>query len=242
MILKLNLTDFYINFLNILVDINKEGKGAIFVKDNQINSITSVNNNSIYLYNTYTPTEIINPIPRFNINLQKLKVALTCIDNNQTVDLTIADDDNKLTYKDDSIKFDIRLLSDKILTVPAFNINTFKELTYSFSTVLNRDAMNRLKKGDSFCGETNKFYIRLENDKLVFLFGDKQTQQNNEMKIVLDVPYTGICTESVFDSAILRLLFKEKNDITMKLNDRVLVFETNTPNSQQVYITSKLKK
>jgi hypothetical protein len=169
-----------------------------------------------------------------------LKVALACINNTQKIDLII--EDNKLWYKDTDLKFDIRLLSNNIITVPAFNINTFKTLTYNFDTILNRDAINKLKSGDAFCGETNKFYIRTEDSKTVFTFGDKQNQQNNEMRIVLDVPFNGICAESVFDSSILRLLFKEKKDISMKINDRVLVFETNTDNSQQVYITSRLKK
>jgi len=240
MILKLRLADFYINFLNILVDINKEGKSAIFIKDNQLVCTTALNNRSIYFYNTYQPLEIIEPVDRFNINHQKLKVALACIENSQEILLNV--ENNKLSYSDGNLKFDIRLLTNSIVEVPAFNIDTFNALTYTFSSTLKRDDLNKLKNADAFCSDTNKVYIRIEDKKLVITFGDKQTQQNNEMRIVLDNEFEGMCEESVYDAAIFRLLFKEKRDITMKINDKVLVFETNTDNSKQVYITTKLKK
>jgi hypothetical protein len=242
MILTVNLVDFYSNFLNILLDANKDGKTAVFVSDDILYAVSAINNNSIFLYNTYKPSQISSPIPRINFNASKLKTALTCIKKDEHAEISLSVEDNKLLYKDDSIKFHIRLLNDNIVAVPNFNINTFNNLKFDFSMELNRKLINELKRGDAFCTETNKFYFAIQNDKPCFIFGDKTNAHTNEMTIALDAAFTGNVTESVFESSILRMLFKTANDVTMKINEKVLMFEILTDNSRQVYLTTKLKK
>jgi hypothetical protein len=240
MILNINLVDFYSNFLNVLLDANKEGKTAIFVNEEYLYAISAINNNSIFLYNTYKPVSVSSIIPRINLNASKLKTALTCIKDKEEVILSV--EDNKLAYKDDNIKFHVRLLNDNIVAVPNFNINTFNNLQFDFSMKLTRKLVNELKKGDAFCAESNKFYFSIQNGKPCFTFGDKTNSHVNEMCIALDTEYTGNTVESVFESSILRMLFKTSNDITMRLNEKVLMFEIETDNSRQVYLTTKLKK
>jgi hypothetical protein len=240
MILNINLVDFYSNFLNVLLDANKEGKTAIFVNEEHIYAISAINNNSIFLYNTYKPISVSGIIPRINLNASKLKTALTCVKDQEEIALIV--EDNKIAYKDENIKFHVRLLNDNIVAVPNFNINTFNNLKFDFSMTLTRKLVNELKKGDTFCAESNKFYFSIQNDKPCFTFGDKTNSHVNEMCIALDAKFQGTIPESVFESSILRMIFKTTNDIVMRVNEKVLMFEIETDNSRQVYLTTKLKK
>src|SRR5688572_24341558 len=102
------LNTFKQEFLNPILEVNKLGKSAIFVENDSLYCITSINNNSIILYNSYKPFKLDAPLPRFNVDLGKISKAILCAKPSSNL-VTLSVNDTTVTYEDDATKFNIRL-------------------------------------------------------------------------------------------------------------------------------------
>ena len=226
------------------MEINKEGKAAIFGTDTELYSISQTADNRVVLYNTYTPVAIDDPLKRFNINLTRVIKALNCVKQTESFsNFTIAN--NSLSYQDDLIKFNIRLLSDNLMMVPKINPENIKNFPFSSEIYIDSDIVKDIKRVLDFSTSTDKFYIEAEGDKLYFLFGDKAEDTANvqdDIRILVSDKFSGTIPSNIFNVNILKLIEKSKNDLVFKVGKNAMMVNIQNENSTLQYLTTSLKK
>lgn len=225
------------------MEINKSNRNPIFVEDGKVYSISSYDNNEVYLYNIYTPASIEEPRNRFNINLDKLKKVLACVPTSDSPFVEIEVENNILSYKDNVISANLRLIEDQLAVVPKFSIERFKEFKFPFKTTISKDKIMDVKRCMDFASETSKFYIKNKDGKLFFVFGDKLTNYNDDITVFITDKFEGTLSENIYDITILKLTLKFNSDIIVNISDNgAMLFKINLDNSELNYITTQLKK
>ena len=238
----LNNKSFITEFINPILEINKNGKTAIFCDDDKtLHAIYLTEDKTVYLYIRYTPDQISDPIPRFNINLNKLSQALSCVKNSDTILLNI--DEKKISYKDDTISFTVRGVENEEIPVVKFSVSAFEKFNTVYSFKIDKKILGELKQADAFASDTTKFYIEKEDDKLYIMFGDKTANHYNSIKVLIQDNFSENIDEIIYNNPILRLLFRSKGNITFKICDNsALIATISTEKTTASYITTKLKK
>lgn len=193
------------------------------------------------LYTTYTPIKIDDPIDRFNIHLLKLQNGLACVNTDNFSDLVVKN--NYLEYKDDSIKFNIKLLASNMISdCPKITPDNISKHPIEGTITLTPDNLKDIRKVKQFASESSKFYIQQDNDDAVLEFGDREVDHKDNIKITLPGTCTGAISPCIFETSILDLIQKPKSDIVLKVGQRALIVEISNANSVQTYLTTKLKK
>lgn len=242
--LTINLRSFQKEFVAPILEINKDGKAAIFVKDNLLYSISQTSDNRVSLYNTYSPFNIEDPLPRFNVNLTRLTKALTCLKKAESVS-TFNIQNNNLSYQDDLLKFNLKLLDQNLLIDPKINPEAIDRFPFTTEIKVEASIMSELKRVLDFSSETEKFYIELEGNKLYFLFGDKSAESANvhdDIKILISDNFRGEIPSNIFNINILKLLERANTDVIFKLGRNALIAQFQRENSNYQYLTTSLKK
>jgi hypothetical protein len=240
--LLLNNKSFIAEFINPILEINKNGKTAIFCDDNRtLHAIYLTDDRTVYLYIRYTPEKITDPIPRFNINLSKLSQALSCIKSTDSIILNV--DDKKTTYKDDTVAFTVNGTENEEIPTIKFSVAGFENFNVINTFKINQSIINELKRADAFASDTTKFYLEREDDKLYIMFGDKTAKHYNSIKVLIQDNFEENMDEIIYNNPILRLLFRAKGDIAFKVCDNsALIATVTTEKAVANYITTKLKK
>lgn len=226
------------------MEINKEGKAAIFSTDTELYSISQTADNRVVLYNTYTPASIDEPLKRFNINLTQVIKALNCVKQTESFsEFNILN--NSFSYQDEMIKFNIRLLNDNLLMLPKINPENIKNFPFTSEIYIESDVIKDIKRVLDFSIATDKFYIEVENDKLYFLFGDKAEDTaniQNDIRILVSDKFNGAIPSNIFNVNILKLIEKSKNDLVFKVGKNAMMVQIQNENSMLQYLTTSLKK
>ena len=226
------------------MEINNEGKAAIFTTpEGELYSLSQTADNRVILYNIYKPLNIETPLERFNLNINKLIKAVNCVNKTAIISSLIIDN-NTISYKDDLIKFNIRLLNDKLLTVPKINIANLKTFPFTSEISIDAKVIMEIKRAMDFINTSDKFYIEIEDNKLYFLFGDKNdtSHSSDEIRILVSDKFTGEIPSKIFNTDILKLLYKAKSDIVVKIGQHALMISIENDDNQLHYITTSLKK
>jgi len=238
--LHLNSKNFQTDFITPILEVIKDGRCAVFCENEEIYSVSVVNGLGVYLYNTYKPVKIEEPLPRFNVNLEKLKKGMLCI-GNEFVDFDI--EKSNLSYKDDTVKLSVRLLEDNSVNVVRFNVETFKNFPFDFEMKIAVDDLVALRRSINFAADTTKFYLQQDEESIYILFGDKQAQHSDSIRVFLTKEFKGTIGENIYDTAILNLILKQKDDIHLKVSaNGALLMQIERGSSTLRYITTKLKK
>jgi hypothetical protein len=241
--LKFNSKNFLSEFVAPILEINKSGRTPIFVEDDKLFSISIFDNNAVYLYNTYKPVSIEEPRARFNISLEKLKKALACVPTSDSPFVEVTVQDNTLSYKDEMLSANIRLIEDQLAVVPKFNVETFKKFNFGFKASMTKEKIMDIKRCMDFATETSKFYIKNNEGKLYIIFGDKLTNYNDDITVFLTDKFEGDIAENIYDISILKLTTRFNSDIVVNIADNgALLVKINQDNSELNYITTQLKK
>jgi len=101
-----------------------------------------------------------------------------------------------------------------------------------------------IKRAMDFINTSDKFYIEIEDNKLYFLFGDKNdtSHSSDEIRILVSDKFTGEIPSKIFNTDILKLLYKAKSDIVVKIGQHALMISIENDDNQLHYITTSLKK
>ena len=246
--LKINPKTFITEFINPVFEINKEGRIAVFYDEtqNEIYSVSGTKTESIRLYNTYKCFDVEEPSNRISLNVLRLIKGLQCIGSDeQMIDLDINTDNKSCSFTSKSIKFNVRLLDDKMVTVPKFNVDVFKRFAIDHSVFVNADSVSNIKRALDFSSETEKFYIEQEGSDIYLFFGDKASTSNHtdSIKVLIAEGITSNIPSHIYDVDILKLILKTKNDFSINLNNNGIMFiEIQNNSSNLKYITTPLKK
>jgi hypothetical protein len=242
--IQINPKEFITNFINPINELNKEGKIALFSTDDELYSISTTKSRTIHLYNTYRPLLIQDPVQRFSLNTLKLIKGLQCTNSSSPfIELIISLDKQNCSFTTDEIKFNVRLLDDNMVDVPKFNIAIFNQFQIDHVVNIDSEKINNIKKALEFSSNTSKFYLEQENENLFFYFGDKSTNHNDDIRILVSNSLTMQLPQKAYDIEILELILRFKNDFSMKLNDNgVMYIEVENPNTNLKYITAPLIK
>lgn len=238
----LNNKSFITEFINPILEINKNGKTAIFCDDDKtLHAIYLTDDKTVYLYIRYIPEKIIDPIPRFNINLNKLSQALSCVKNTDMVLLNI--EERQVTYKDDTLAFSVNGIENQEIPLVKFSVDAFNKFNVVNKFKINQSIISELKRADAFASDTTKFYLEQEDDKLYIIFGDKTAKHYNSIKVLIQDEFKEDMGEIIYNNPILRLLFRAKGDILFEICDNsALIATISTEKTTASYITTKLKK
>jgi hypothetical protein len=244
--LIINPKSFVSEFVNPVNEINREGRIAIFVDDDNIYSISSTKTDSIRLFNTYKPYGIENAENKVCLNILRLVKGLMCINEDQTsIELDIDEKNKNCSFDSVDIKFNVKLLDERMVSIPKFNVKAFKEFPFEYNIEVDQDAMSNIKRGLEFSSETGKFYIEQENDVVFFFFGDKNSTSDHTDSIRVKIAdnISDTIPNKIYDIDILKLILKHKNDFSIKLNTKGVMFiEIQNNNSTLKYITTPLIK
>lgn len=237
--------EFISNFINPINEVHKEGKLSFFTnEESEIYSVCTTKSQTIRLYNTYKPLVISEPIPRVSINILKLVKGLQCLNTEESfVTLEFSEESQSCKFNTDEIKFNIRLLDNNLVEVPKFNVETFKQFKIDYSIDVSAEKVINIKKALEFSADTHKFYLEQDQNKLYFYFGDKNAQQYDDIKVLVSENLDTVIPQKPYDIEIIKLVLKSKNDFSIKLSDRgVMYIEIENPNSNLKYITTPLIK
>lgn len=237
--------EFITNFINPINEVHKEGKLSFFTNtESEIYSVCSTKSQTIRLYNTYKPLVLSEPIPRISINVLKLVKGLQCLNTEEAfVTLEFSEESNSCKFVTDDIKFNIRLLDNNLVEVPKFNVDSFKQFKIDHTIDISVDKVANIKKALEFSSDTHKFYLEQDSNKLFFYFGDKSAQQYDDIKVLVSDNVESEIPQKAYDIEIIKLVLKSKNDFSIKLSDRgVMYIEIENPNTNLKYITTPLIK
>jgi hypothetical protein len=235
---------FLTGFINPALEINPKGRSAITYEDNHLHmSYLADDNSGVCFYQKIKPKMVIDPIDRFNIDLNKLAQALNCITSNPD-EVALIIDKKELTYKGDFLNFKIRTLENEMVPVAKFSpkkLEEYPNILGEFS--IPQQIIQDLKKADSFASDSVKFYLEPEDSKLFILLGDKQQKHLDSVRILVKDNFDKNIPELVYNIAFLRVLFRIKTDITVRILDNgALLFITETAETKKIYCTTKLKQ
>jgi hypothetical protein len=225
------------------LEINKEGKTAIFTaEDGKIYSLSQTADKSVMLYNTFQGNEISEPLSRFNVNIAKLVKAVNCLKKTDNLtEFNILN--NSLFYQDDVVKFHIRLLSDSVMEVPKINISQVENFKSSAEIFMDSGVLSDIRRALDFSSLTKKFYIETEDNKLYFLFGDKEdSNMYDDIRVLISENFSGTIPSSIFSINILKLIERTRNDVVFKIGQQAMIAKITNENSVLQYITTSLKK
>lgn len=237
--------EFIQNFVNPINELHKEGKISFFTnEESEIYSVSSTKSQTIRLYNTYKPLLISDPIERCSINVLRLVKGLQCLKTDDSfVTLEFSETSQSCKFVAEDIKFNIRLLDNNLVEVPKFNVASFKQFQVDHTIDISVDKVSNIKKALEFASDTHKFYLEQDRNNLYFYFGDKNAQQYDDIKVLVSDSIKTEIPQRAFDIEILKLVLKSKNDFSMKLNDKgVMYIEIENPNTNLKYITTPLIK
>jgi hypothetical protein len=226
---------------------NKKGKTAIIV-DEEDSSIYTTHNSeetSVTFYQKFKPKSILEPIKRFNIDLNTLNGGLGCLTHNpDEIVLDINKSSKVVSYKDSQVEFNIRTVEDEMAPLASFNpkkLEEYKDIVDEF--ILTPKVLTDLKKADAFAQESLKFYLEKEDDKLYCFFGDKKQNHLNSVKVLIRENIKKDIPEYIYRNTFIRSVYNIKTPITMKILDNgVLVCVTENESSKSIYCTVKLKQ
>lgn len=236
----MNLLTFRKEFILPLLEVNKNGRIPIFVKDDYIYSMVKGAGENI-LYTTYTPVSITDPVDRFNINLLKLQNGISCIVSDNFSELVIKN--NYLEYQDKDIKFNIKLLATNMISdCPKITPDNIAKHPIEGTISIPSDKLKEIIKAKNFASESNKFYIEQSGDDAILEFGDREIDHKDNIRITIAGTCSGNINPCVFETSIFDLIQKSKGDILLKVGQRALIIELSHENSTQTYLTTKLKK
>lgn len=245
--LVINPKEFVTTFINPLNEVNTDGRIAIFTDEDLIYSISANKSETIRLYMTHRPLSIEEPIDRFNVNINRLLRGLQCLSNDvaNTVELNIDDNGSTCSFLSDTIKFNVRLLEDKMVNLPKFNVEIFKAFPIDFVVPIDKGVVANIKRALEFSSETGKVYMETEANKLYLHFGDKSNSETHtdNIKILVSNDAPEGIPNKIYDVDILRFILKVKTDFVFKLNKNGVMFiEITNSDSILRYITSPLLK
>jgi hypothetical protein len=236
--LTINSKDFQRNFIKPILELDKEGKTTILYQDDYIYAINQFD--GITLYNRYTPEEITDG-STFNINLLQLLKGLNCT-GAETLSFDIDLKRNELKYKDDLIKFNIRLIENMNIGPVKTNFKKMEDEEYPIEFTITLAALQDIKKANSFT-QSLKFYLEMEDGKVFITLGDKLVEHDNQIRIYITDVIKGQLIEMPYKISILDLLCSIKSDIVVKMMaNGVIVFEHSGQNYINRYLITPLKK
>lgn len=243
MTLTINPKNFLEEFVSPILELNKDGKTAIFAEDEELNAVSATTNNAIYFYNTYKPLAISDPVSRFNINLLRLVKGLGCVKSAED-QINLQVNVSAVSFETKYVKFNVKTISDSIVTVPKFNKNVFSQYTFDHTLTLNKSSLSDIKKAMDFSSETGKFYIERDGSCVYLFFGDKSSNNyNDDIRILISEDCTTDLPEKIYDTSILKLIMRAKNDLAVKIaNNGVMYIEIENTHSNLKYITTPLIK
>jgi hypothetical protein len=244
MILTVNPILFQKEFLTPILEINKEGKSAIFFEDNKLYSLSQSADHRVILYNTFIPAEITDPVKRINVNIPRLLKALNCVSKTESL-ISFTIEDNNLLYQDDIIKFNMKLLGDNLLKVPAVKAENIDKFPFTSQIYISDSTMKDIKRVLDFMVNADKFYIEKEDDCVYFYFGDKSADDRNlqdDMRLLISNQFHGEFNSTIFSTEILKFMAKSKTDILFKIGQNTMLSEITTDDSTLSYITTSIKK
>lgn len=220
---------------------NKEGRTTVQVNNNQLISIVKSQSDAILL-SSYNPITIEDAADKFHINLSRLDKGVRCVKSDSFSKLII--ENNYLEYKDDKLKFNIKLLSpNTIPDVPKISVDSVEKHPIDGTVKVSHDEMKEMMRAKSFSPENKKMYIYQEDDTTaVFEFGDRELDHKDNMKFYLKDTCSGKFDTCIFESSILDLFFRNKCDKLFKIGARALIVDIEQENSKLTYLTPKLKK
>jgi hypothetical protein len=235
------------DFIRPVLEMNKKGKTAIMVDETDLSIYTTHNSEetSVTFYQKFKPKSILEPVNRFNIDLNTLSGGLNCLTHNpDEIVLDVNKSAKAVSYKDTNVSFKIRTVEDEMAPTATFNpkkLEEYKGIVDEF--ILSPKVLADLKKADAFAQESLKFYLEKEDDKLYCLFGDKKQNHLNSVKVLIRENIEHDIPEYIYRNTFIRSVYNIKTPITMKILDNgVLVCLTETENSKSIYCTSKLKQ
>ncbi len=244
--LQLNPKEFIKNFIDPIIQIDKSGKVALRCDGSELYAVTSTASNAINLYNTYHPLLIVDAMDRCSMNVLRLVKGLECIMNDEMfISLEFNEDSKTCAFKTTDIKFNIRMLDDSLVPLSKFNVEAFKKFPYHHEVMISNEKVINIKKAIEFAPQNCKFYVEQEGPLVYFFFGDKLSTSNHtdDIKILVADDVKTTVPAKIYDVDILRLILKQKNDFSMKINDNgVMHIEVENPNSNLKYITTPLIK
>lgn len=219
---------------------NKDGRTTVQTNNGKLISIVKSASDAILL-STYNPISIEDEIDKFHINLARLDKGVRCVKTDSFSQFTI--ENNYLEYKDDSIKFMIKLLSPNMIPdMPKISVDSVEKHPIDGTIKVTHDNMKDLMRAKSFSPENKKMYVYHEDTTAVFEFGDREMDHKDNMKILIENSCTGKFDTSIFENSLLDLFFRNKCDKLFKIGARALIVDIEQENSKLTYLTPKLKK
>lgn len=178
------------------------------------------------------------------------KIQKVCEFNNSD-ELHLEIDDNVIKYKSDSLKIKLHLAEQSIINVPKeVTSEKFRAFPMTFSTVIDKDKMNQLKKGMAFMPpSTVKVHFFTENGKVYGEISDKESKTSDVYRILLSDSYEGQLIGNVSTTFTLLTMLKLcPDDITLSvstvvrknLSSNILFLTQETSNSYYSYLIKPL--
>jgi hypothetical protein len=160
-------------------------------------------------------------------------------------DIVLNIEGRSISYKSDSLRFDVRTLENEMVPLPKFNPKKMEEYPNILGEFqLNQKIVQELKKADVFTSDSMKFYLEKDDDKLYVTFGDKLQSNLNSATVLLRDNFTNEIPTLIYNAEALRSMFKMKNsNISVRILDSgALLFITKTDISKSIFYATKLKQ
>lgn len=237
-----NLNEFISSFLAPLSKVNNTC--VIKIAETGYSSLLSSADGALILYCSFK--EKLDIEGTLNIpDLGRLIKILSCINSDETIDITF--NDNNISYKSDDIRFKYHLLEDGIILAPPINIDKIKEIDYNTVIEITHESFLNLLKSSTFAVDTDKLYFFTKDGHVYGELTDQQKHNSDSVTRKLAGQYQGDpITDSIpisFD--VMRTIANnraEKIKVLVNTDLSILTFEVNIGNAKNVYVVTGFAK
>jgi hypothetical protein len=242
--LKIKDKDLFVRYF--LQPIGKVSDSCcICVDQNVLSCIVSSPDNSIILNIKYSLNG--DPINGSSLlNIPDIKKLIRAFDVIEEQSISIKIDKNNLSYKNNNISFKYHLLENGVINRPKINIDKINNINFDTTFYLTEKAFNDIIKASTFCVDSNKIYLYVQDGKVFGELTDRSRPNVDSFAIDVSSEYEGkdmnvLC----LNLEIVRILSTNKaKQIKCRVNSElgVVLFEYGNNIFTTQYIVSSLTK
>jgi len=218
---------------------------SLKVENGSLYTMTRTIDSMFALYASCDDVEIVDYTSDKNLNFSDIKKfikAFECTEG-ETIELIL--NENNVEYKSPNLKFKIHLINDNLIKVPNYNLEKINSLEYNLTTKILSSSILSFIKSSTFITDSNKIYIRTENDNLMGELCDKTRSNIDTFTSRLSDSYNGeetskdiILSFDIF--RIISALKVEEIDFKMNTKQGFVAFEFSEDKYKLKYVATTM--
>jgi len=236
-----NKTDFISKFLLPISRINNACSIKL-TSDKMVSLVTTQDASVILNSEIQIECDVTEEV---NLNLPditKLVRVLECI---QEEEIELKLNNNSISYNKSGVKFKYHLLEDGIISIPRINFEKVISLDYDTKFSISNASFQHLIKSSSFACDTNKMYLRTDEEKVYGELTDKNKSNVDSIEIILSENFEGKDIQKALplNFEVMRIVSTNRYDnvkIWINIDLSVMVFIIVSDNVKMHYVASGL--